>query len=60
MFLQLFSYVTRYQTDYKCETSLKANVVTDEGKDRNETRTLNKEMKLEELYKVGSEALRES
>ena len=47
MFLKLFSYVTRYQMDCKCETSLKANVATNEGKDRNETRTLNKEMKLE-------------
>ena len=47
MFLKLFSYVTRYQMDYKCETLLKANVATDEGKGRNETRTLNKEMKLE-------------
>ena len=34
------------QCDYLCETSLKANVETDEGKVRNETWTLNKEMKL--------------
>ena len=26
----------RYKRDYLCETSLKANVVTDEGEDRNE------------------------
>ena len=44
------------QRDYLCETSLKANVATDEGKDQNETWTLNKEMKLEKLYKVGSES----
>ena len=42
------------QHDYLCETSLKANVATDKGKDRNETWTLNKEMKLEQLYKVAS------
>ena len=30
-------------------------MATDEGKDRNETQTLNKEMKLEWLYKVGPE-----
>ena len=35
------------QRDYLCETSLKGNVATDEGEDRNETWTLNKEMKLE-------------
>ena len=35
------------ERDYLCETSLKANVATDEDKDRNETWTLNKEMKLE-------------
>ena len=28
------------QRDYLCETSLKANVVTDGGKDRNETHGL--------------------
>ena len=26
----------RYKRDYLCETSLKTNVATDEGKDRNE------------------------
>ena len=36
--------------------SLKADVVTDEGNGRNEMRTLDKDMKLEELYKVGSES----
>ena len=41
------------QRDYLCEALLKANVATDEGKDRNEKWTPNKEMKLEELYKVG-------
>ena len=35
------------QRDYLCETSLKANVATDQGKDPNEPRTLNKEIKLE-------------
>ena len=35
------------QRDYLCETSLKGNVATDEGKDLNETCTLSKEMKLE-------------
>ena len=35
--------------------SLKANVATDEGNDRNEMWTLDKEMKLEYLYKNGSE-----
>ena len=35
------------QRDYLWKTSLKANVASDEGKDRNETWTLNKEMKLE-------------
>ena len=35
------------QCDYLCKTSLKANVATDEGKDRNETSMLNKEIKLE-------------
>ena len=44
------------QCDYLCKTSLKANVATDEGKDRNETSTLNKEIKLESLYKVGSKS----
>ena len=32
------------------------NVATDEGKDRNEMSTLDKEMKLQWLYKVGSES----
>ena len=41
-----------YQRDYLCETLLKTNVVTDGGKDQIETRTLNKEMKLEELSKL--------
>ena len=40
------------QHDYSCKTSLKANVATDDYKDRNHTWTLNKEMKLEQLYKV--------
>ena len=31
-------------------------MVTDEGKDRNETWTLRKKMKLKQLYKVGSES----
>ena len=44
------------QRDYLCETSLNANVATDESKDRYETWTLNKEMKLEQLYKVGSDS----
>ena len=35
------------QRDYLCETSIKANVATDEGKDRYEAWTLNKEMELE-------------
>ena len=35
------------QRDYLCETSIKANVATGEGKDRNEAWTLNNEMKLE-------------
>ena len=35
------------QGDYLYETSLKENVATDEGKEEHETRTLNKEMKLE-------------
>ena len=32
-------------------------VATDEGKDRHETRTLNKEMKLEQLYNVDFESV---
>ena len=35
------------QWKYMCETPLKANVATDEGKEWDETWTLNKEMKLE-------------
>ena len=35
------------QRDYLWETSFKANVATDEGKDRNEMWTLSKEMELE-------------
>ena len=44
------------QYDYLCKTSLKANVATEEGKDRNEMWTLNKKIKLEQLYKVGSKS----
>ena len=40
------------QRDYLCEISLKANVANDAGNNRNETWTLNKEMKLEYLYKT--------
>ena len=43
------------QDDYLSETSLKANVTTDEGIDQNKTWTLNKEIKLEYLYNFGSE-----
>ena len=46
------------QRDYLCEASLKANAATDEVKEQNETWTLNKEMKLEEMYKVGPKSER--
>ena len=44
------------QGDYLWETLLKSVVATDEGNDPNETWTLNKEMKLEYLHKVGYES----
>ena len=37
----------RHKRDYLCEISLEANVETDKGNGRNETQTLNNEMKLE-------------
>ena len=55
IYIYIYIY-TNYKRDYLCETSLKTNVATDEGKDRNETWTLDKEMKLEWLYKAGSES----
>ena len=52
-----YVYMCMYMCDdYLCEISLKTNVATDEGKDRNEMWTQDKEMKLEWLYKVGSES----
>ena len=44
------------QPGYLCENSLQSNVATDEGESWNETWTLNKEMKLENLCKVVSES----
>ena len=49
LYINIYIYIYIYKHKY-------ANVVTDEGKDRNETSTLRKKMKLKELYKVGSES----
>ena len=51
----MYQFIPLHSCDYLCEISLKENVATDEGNGRNETSALNKEMKLEYLYKVGSE-----
>ena len=45
----MYQFIPLHSCDYLCEISLKRNVVTDEGNGRNETRTVNQEMKLEWL-----------
>ena len=42
--------------DYLSETSLKANEMTDKGKDHKETSTLNKDMKLLSCLKLALRA----
>ena len=42
-----YQFIPLQSYDYLCEISLKANMATGEGNGRNETLTLNKEMKLE-------------
>ena len=44
------------ERDYLCQILLNANVAILEGKDRNETWKLNKEVKLELVHNVGSES----
>ena len=56
IYIHIHIYIHIYTGNYWQICIYKANVVTDEGKDRNEKWTLKKEMKLEGLYKVGSES----
>ena len=46
----------RLKRDYLSETSLKANEMTDKGKDHKETWTLNKDMKLLSCLKLALRA----
>ena len=43
----MYQFIPLQSCDYLYEILLKANVANDEGNGRNETSTLNKEMKLE-------------
>ena len=53
----MYQFIPLHSFDYLSEISLKENVATDEGNGRNETWILNKDMKLEQLYKDGSELM---
>ena len=43
----MYQFISLHPCDYVCEILLKANVANDESNDRNETKTLNKEMILD-------------
>ena len=53
----MYQFIPLHSFDYLSEISLKENVATDEGNGRNEMWILNKDMKLEQLYKDGSELM---